>query len=81
MVADSRAFGADWGFTLGAVHAPVAVWQGRARGLVPASHGVRLADGLPRGSLTRIPGAGHFLHPTRGGPIMSGGRDALDDAA
>jgi len=78
VIADYRAFGSDWGFTPEVVSTPVSVWHGEADGLVPLAHAERLADALPAGSLSRVPGAGHFLHATHGQTIMASLRTALD---
>jgi pimeloyl-ACP methyl ester carboxylesterase len=40
---DDMAFLKDWGFSLGAIEAPVAVWQGRHDKMVPFGHGEWLA--------------------------------------
>jgi len=58
---DDLAFVAAWGFEVGDVSVPVAVWHGDEDLMVPAAHGAWLAEHLPAAELHRIPDAGHLL--------------------
>jgi pimeloyl-ACP methyl ester carboxylesterase len=57
-VADNLQLVRPWGFDLGAISAPVAVWHGREDRFVPFSHGRWLA--------TAIPGARPHMHEREG---------------
>jgi pimeloyl-ACP methyl ester carboxylesterase len=47
MIEDTLQIVRPWGFELGAISVPVAVWQGRRDKMVPFDHGVRLAREIP----------------------------------
>jgi pimeloyl-ACP methyl ester carboxylesterase len=51
----------SWGFTLADVHTPTDVWHGGKDAEIPLAEARRLAHGLPRGRLTVVPDAGHWV--------------------
>lgn len=57
---DDMAFIHDWGFDLGSIEAPVAIWQGDDDRFVPFSHGVWLAGNVPGARSCLEPGEGHL---------------------
>src|ERR1700727_1197 len=57
---DDLAFAADWGFSLDAFAAPVAIWQGDQDMMVPFAHGQWLAARIPGARAHLEPGAGHL---------------------
>ncbi len=58
---DDLAFVAAWGFEVGDVSVPVAVWQGDEDLMVPAAHGAWLSEHLPAAEMHRLPDEGHLL--------------------
>ena len=58
---DDVAFTRPWGFELESIRVPVDLWYGAEDVLVPASHGRYLAEHIPTGELTVVPGRGHRL--------------------
>ncbi len=64
-VDDDLAFTADWGFALGAVTAPVTIWQGDLDLMVPQAHGRWLAAHVPTATARMAPGHGHISLMTR----------------
>jgi pimeloyl-ACP methyl ester carboxylesterase len=57
---DDLAFAADWGFSLDAFAAPVAIWQGDQDMMVPFAHGQWLSARIPGARAHLEPGAGHL---------------------
>jgi pimeloyl-ACP methyl ester carboxylesterase len=57
---DDMAFVRDWGFDLGAIDVPVAVWQGDQDLMVPFAHGRWLADHVSGATAKLFPGEGHL---------------------
>lgn len=56
---DDLALMGDWGFDLGAVTVPTALWQGTEDRMVPVAHGRWLAERLPQAVLHVHEGDGH----------------------
>jgi pimeloyl-ACP methyl ester carboxylesterase len=69
-VDDDLAFVAEWGFDLGSISTPVAIWQGSEDLMVPAAHGDALAAAIPGAVLNRMPGHGHLSLVASEGPRM-----------
>jgi pimeloyl-ACP methyl ester carboxylesterase len=59
-VDDDLAFVAPWGFELGAIAAPVLVWQGSDDLMVPAAHGEWLREHVPGAEGGVLDGEGHL---------------------
>ena len=57
---DDMAFVADWGFELGSIGVPVAVWQGSEDMMVPFAHGRWLAERIPGAAARLLDGEGHL---------------------
>src|SRR5580692_7883973 len=57
---DDLAFAADWGFSLDAFAAPVAIWQGDQDMMVPFAHGQWLSARIQGARAHLEPGAGHL---------------------
>lgn len=57
---DDMAFVRDWGFDLGSIRAPVAIWQGEDDRFVPFSHGQWLAENVSGATSYLRPGEGHL---------------------
>ena len=57
---DDLAFCSPWGFDVGSISVPVAVWQGSTDTLVPPSHAAWLAQAIPGAEGQLIVGTGHF---------------------
>jgi pimeloyl-ACP methyl ester carboxylesterase len=61
LVEEYRAWVRPWGFELADLGGRVSLWQGDQDTLVPPGWAERMARQLPRATLHRVPGAGHFL--------------------
>jgi pimeloyl-ACP methyl ester carboxylesterase len=63
---DDLAFMAPWGFDVGAIGVPVAVWQGEHDLMVPPAHAAWLGGHVPGADLAILAGEGHLtLQVTR----------------
>jgi pimeloyl-ACP methyl ester carboxylesterase len=70
---DDIAFTRPWGFDLGSIETPVAVWQGGEDRMVPMSHGAWLAAHIPRADAHLLPGEGHLsLALNKIGDVLDG---------
>ncbi len=75
---DDVAFVGDWGFDLGAIEAPVAIWQGGEDRFVPFAHGEWLAAHVSGADAHLVEGGGHLSLGVGGyGELL----DALTGAA
>jgi pimeloyl-ACP methyl ester carboxylesterase len=59
-VDDDLAFAAPWGFDVGSISVPVAVWHGTQDTLVPVGHARWLAKAVPGAQGHLVTGSGHF---------------------
>lgn len=57
---DDLAFTRGWGFDVGDITCPVAVWQGDLDRMVPFDHGKWLAEHIPTARAELLPGHGHL---------------------
>jgi pimeloyl-ACP methyl ester carboxylesterase len=57
---DDLAFIRPWGFSLGAIAAPVTLWQGALDLMVPVAHGRWMSKRIPRARFALAPGHGHI---------------------
>ncbi|MEI6109974.1 MAG: alpha/beta hydrolase [Actinomycetes bacterium] len=57
---DDIAFTKPWGFDLGEIKNPVAIWQGATDLMVPLAHGKWLASKIPNAQVNLIDGHGHL---------------------
>jgi pimeloyl-ACP methyl ester carboxylesterase len=77
-VDDDLAFLAPWGFDVGAIGVPVAVWQGEHDLMVPPAHAAWLGGHVPGVELAIVAGEGHLtLQVTRIGDAHAWLRDRL----
>lgn len=60
MIHDVVIFGRDWGFLLSKIDTPVYLLYGDADNIVPAAHGVHMAERLPSAELRIREGEGHL---------------------
>jgi pimeloyl-ACP methyl ester carboxylesterase len=67
---DDLAAMTDWGQDLARITVPVLVAHGAADAMVPASHGVWLAEHVPAAELLLVPGAGHISVLEQGERIL-----------
>jgi pimeloyl-ACP methyl ester carboxylesterase len=70
VVADYAAIAGPWGFDVGTITTPVAVFHGDADTMVPLRHGEELAARVPGATLTVWPGAGHLGTVTHVGDVL-----------
>ncbi|WP_433295801.1 alpha/beta fold hydrolase [Actinoplanes sp. CA-030573] len=75
---DDLAFAADWGFALGGITVPLALWQGDQDRMVPFAHGRWLAEHLPSPEVHLAPGEGHLSLMDNFGTIVAGLRRHVD---
>jgi pimeloyl-ACP methyl ester carboxylesterase len=64
VIDDYRAIGQPWGVELGAMTAPIKIFQGDADPMVPARHSRELAKRVPEAELVIWPGEGHLAMVT-----------------
>jgi pimeloyl-ACP methyl ester carboxylesterase len=69
---DDQAFLRDWGFDLGAVTVPVAIWFGDHDRMVPARHGEWLGAHVRGASVQRRPDDGHLSIVADQGALLDG---------
>jgi pimeloyl-ACP methyl ester carboxylesterase len=78
---DDLAFVQPWGFDIGAIRTPVAIWQGGEDRMVPMPHGAWLAARIPGAEQHLIPGEGHLsLAVNRFGDVLDGLLSMADTA-
>jgi pimeloyl-ACP methyl ester carboxylesterase len=57
---EERAFVRPWGFEVGEIRVPVAIWQGGQDRMTPPSHGAWLARAIPGARPHLLPDHGHL---------------------
>lgn len=67
---DADTFLAPWGFSLRDISQPVHIWHGSTDRTVPCVYSTTVAKLLPRATLHRIPGEGHYSLPWTQSPAV-----------
>lgn len=73
---DAQLIYKDWGFDPGEIQIPVHIYHGTDDRFVPLSFSERLTGALPKASLSKIEGEGHFYHLLHAGEVLDNLADA-----